>query len=198
MKRTKEEAEITKRKLVDAAFREFLSTGFDQSRLEDIASLAGVTRGALYWHFRNKNDLFDMLMEYKDAEAIAMCREIAESEDDPGKKLRKIISLNFPDFKNQKTESNYVRLKVEYYNYLIRTGDKRDVSGSFVNSCVEILTELKKEGRLKPKADIKRIAFTILSICSGSFVRYNSLPKESRNLKTLEKNVMDYVTLIIG
>ena len=51
MKKTKEEAEITKESILQAALEVFSKNGYAASRMIDIAKEAGVTRGAIYWHF---------------------------------------------------------------------------------------------------------------------------------------------------
>ncbi|MDD3352046.1 TetR family transcriptional regulator [Zoogloea sp.] len=58
VRRTKEDAEVTRRHIIDAARRVFLECGVSHTTLEKIAVAAGVTRGAVYWHFRNKTELF--------------------------------------------------------------------------------------------------------------------------------------------
>ncbi|MBA2408538.1 MAG: TetR family transcriptional regulator [Gammaproteobacteria bacterium] len=62
-RRTKEEAEATRERILDAAEEIFLENGVAQTSLEEIAHLAGVTRGAIYWHFKNKVDVFSALLE---------------------------------------------------------------------------------------------------------------------------------------
>lgn len=58
-----QKTEQTKRKLLAAARRVFSRDGFDGSRIDDIARLAGFTRGAFYAHFKSKEDLFFALLE---------------------------------------------------------------------------------------------------------------------------------------
>lgn len=62
-RRTKEEAAITREQLLDAAERVFRERGVAASSLAEVASAAGVTRGAVYWHFRDKADLFAAMCE---------------------------------------------------------------------------------------------------------------------------------------
>lgn len=62
-RRTKSEAEETRESILDAAELEFLENGVSRTTLERIARRAGVTRGAVYWHFRDKNDLFAAMVE---------------------------------------------------------------------------------------------------------------------------------------
>ena len=63
VRRTKAEAEATRHQILDAAEREFLARGVAHTRLQDVASAAGVTRGAIYWHFADKAALFNAMME---------------------------------------------------------------------------------------------------------------------------------------
>ena len=63
VRKTKEEAEITRRHIIAAARRVFLAWGVGRTTLERIAAEAGVTRGAVYWHFRNKTELFFAMRE---------------------------------------------------------------------------------------------------------------------------------------
>lgn len=63
MRKTKTEALKTKEHLILAALETFYRKGIARTSLNEIAQAAGVTRGALYWHFKNKEDLFDALFQ---------------------------------------------------------------------------------------------------------------------------------------
>jgi len=63
VRRTKEEAQETRNRLLDTAELVFQEKGVSRTSLNEIAEAAGVTRGAIYWHFKNKADLFDAMME---------------------------------------------------------------------------------------------------------------------------------------
>ncbi len=63
VRKTKEEAEKTRKDLIDAARRVFHQCGVSRSTLEKIAKEAGVTRGAVYWHFKDKAELFFAMRE---------------------------------------------------------------------------------------------------------------------------------------
>lgn len=62
MRRTKEEAEKTRIALLAAAEQLFLDKGVAHTSLDQIARAAGVTRGAVYWHFENKAHLFHEML----------------------------------------------------------------------------------------------------------------------------------------
>src|SRR5690606_1136788 len=60
-RRPKADAEPTRCRLLDAAERLFHDQGVARTSLDDIARAAHVTRGAIYWHFRDKHHLFDAM-----------------------------------------------------------------------------------------------------------------------------------------
>ncbi|QEA12447.1 TetR family transcriptional regulator [Comamonas flocculans] len=62
-RRTKEEADATRQALLDAAERVFYDKGVGRASLAEIAQAAGATRGAIYWHFKDKVDLFNAMMD---------------------------------------------------------------------------------------------------------------------------------------
>ena len=63
VRRTKADALTTRNNLLDAAEQLFQSRGVSHTSLNDIATAAGTTRGAIYWHFKDKADLFNAMME---------------------------------------------------------------------------------------------------------------------------------------
>lgn len=56
-------SDITKNRILKCAKREFLSKGFENAQVAEIAKLAKVTTGAIYRHFKNKEALFFTLIE---------------------------------------------------------------------------------------------------------------------------------------
>ena len=71
MRKTKTEAQKTRQHLLDAALEVFWRDGVTRASSQAIAQEAGVTRGALYWHFKNKEDLFETLFEQQYADFFA-------------------------------------------------------------------------------------------------------------------------------
>jgi TetR/AcrR family acrAB operon transcriptional repressor len=94
-RRSKEDALETRNSLLDAAERVFLAQGVAGSSLNDIAQEAGATRGAIYWHFQDKADLFNAMMDrvslpLQDAMAHV---DQATGSGDPLPQLRAAIRL---------------------------------------------------------------------------------------------------------
>jgi TetR/AcrR family transcriptional regulator, acrAB operon repressor len=96
VRRTKNEAQETRSRILDAAERLFSKHGVSRTSLEDIAAAAGVTRGAIYWHFEDKSDLFGAMVNRVTLPMEAMvARSSDESVEDPIGSLREcaVIAL---------------------------------------------------------------------------------------------------------
>ncbi len=88
-RRTKEEAQETRNRILDTAEEVFREQGVTSTSLADIADAAGVTRGAIYWHFRNKGDLFAAMLDRVALPMEEMIRRAADaSTEDPLSSLR--------------------------------------------------------------------------------------------------------------
>jgi TetR/AcrR family acrAB operon transcriptional repressor len=79
MRKTKEEADITKQSILDAAVKLFSEHGVAKTSLEKIAKAAGVTRGAVYWHFSSKQDIFEALHDQLHSPFIQMITDGLEA-----------------------------------------------------------------------------------------------------------------------
>ncbi|SDU26769.1 TetR family transcriptional regulator [Halopseudomonas salegens] len=62
MRRSKQDAEKTRLKVIDAALTLFSRNGYSNTTLAMIAAEAGYSRGPIYWHFKNKDDLYQAVL----------------------------------------------------------------------------------------------------------------------------------------
>ncbi|CAN7572495.1 helix-turn-helix domain-containing protein [Devosia sp. LjRoot3] len=84
-RRTQEERrDATRRALIAAARRQFAENGYAATNTPAIAAEAGVTRGALYHHFADKQALFEAVVEEEHALLALAINAAAEAEDEPG------------------------------------------------------------------------------------------------------------------
>ena len=80
MRRTKEEAEQTRQDIFEAGLRVFSEKGFAAATMSDVAKEAGTTRGAIYWHFRNKDAFFQEIVHRLSDRFRGIMLEATESE----------------------------------------------------------------------------------------------------------------------
>ncbi|WP_391488321.1 acrEF/envCD operon transcriptional regulator [Leclercia tamurae] len=62
-RKTKAEAQKTRQLLIEAAIEQFAARGVASTTLTDIADAAGLTRGAVYWHFSSKAEIFNAIWQ---------------------------------------------------------------------------------------------------------------------------------------
>jgi TetR/AcrR family acrAB operon transcriptional repressor len=92
-RRTKDEAVETRNQILDAAERVFSTRGVSRTSLADIAVAASVTRGAIYWHFKDKADLFcEMVARVTMPMEDAPCQINPALETDPLAGVRAMLT----------------------------------------------------------------------------------------------------------
>lgn len=95
-RRTKEDALVTRDLILDAAERVFQRRGVSRTSLQEIAQDAGLTRGAIYWHFQNKSDVFGAMMQRVTLPMAATLQAPPEAEAaDPLQHLRRTLASAF-------------------------------------------------------------------------------------------------------
>ncbi|MEO3989687.1 multidrug efflux transporter transcriptional repressor AcrR [Pseudocitrobacter cyperus] len=91
-RKTKQEALATRQHILDVALKLFSQQGVSSTSLVDIARAAGVTRGAIYWHFKDKSDLFGEIWELSESSIGDLENEYrVKFPDDPLSVLREIL-----------------------------------------------------------------------------------------------------------
>lgn len=94
MRRTQQQAMRTRSKIIESAAQTFLQHGFFRSSLSSVAVRAGVTRGAVYGHFRNKLALAEAIFESSSYDADPfMVRQGSRSHDPLGHLRSELIRL---------------------------------------------------------------------------------------------------------
>lgn len=92
-RRTKEDAAATRDLILDTAEQVFQRRGVSRTSLQEIAQEAGLTRGAIYWHFQNKGDVFNAMMERVTLPLEANFKD--QDQGDPLAQLRKSVAKAF-------------------------------------------------------------------------------------------------------
>jgi TetR/AcrR family acrAB operon transcriptional repressor len=84
VRKTREEALATREQLLDAAEQVFQKRGVGHTTLAEVADAAGLTRGAIYWHFKSKADLFEAMVARAELPMdTAMEQMASDSLEDP-------------------------------------------------------------------------------------------------------------------
>ena len=171
-RRTKEEAQQTRNALLDAAEAVFDARGVSGASLQEVAETAGVTRGAVYWHFRDKADLFNAMM---DRAILPFERHwLVASPDDAADPLQRLRDVLFDILRQTAGDARLQRVlaistqKVEY------VGELDAIRQRHLRVCVQALQRFEAllrlagaAGQLAPGVAPKAAARALHALVDG-------------------------------
>jgi len=85
----KSKAKDTKHAILYSALAVFSEKGYDSSSISEISGNANVTKGALYWHFKDKHDLYQELIKFLAREISGQAQILASDAESPLTRIRK-------------------------------------------------------------------------------------------------------------
>ncbi len=179
-RKTKEEAMKTREAIIDAAVRVFSEKGIPRTTLADIAREAGVTRGAIYWHFKNKEDLLEVLWDDVFS-PFDIVRHVAGDigEKDPlgvlykahlalfqglQKNPRRLQMLNLLLFSEAADDSAY-QVHAQHFK------EGQDVLGKVLEKAIE-------QGQLPQSFDVRQGSLAIMVFISGLLRKWMMFPDQ--------------------
>ncbi|MBB4104425.1 TetR family transcriptional regulator [Allorhizobium borbori] len=168
MRRSKQDAEQTRIDILDAAEQMFCTQGVASATLEKISRAAGVTRGALYWHFKDKLDLLRALHERSLTPEEVLIRNAAtQGHDDPLGLLEQAavdMLLNFEQDERQQ------RMFVIMNSHAIddeAAAWQREVNADLFRTLAMLATQAQALGRLAPDLTPDEAAIMMIASMGG-------------------------------
>lgn len=171
-RRTKEEAQETRTLILDTAERVFQEKGVGHTTLADIAAAAGLTRGAIYWHFENKAALLQAVNDRVHLPLEALNQVIADANlDDPSRALRETAVTVL----RQAAEDERTRRVFEIFSYKCEyVGDmadmlarQRDSRRACLAAIGENLRHAVQKGQLPADLDVAQAAVGLYALVNG-------------------------------
>ncbi len=149
VRKTKQEAEQTRQCIINAAREVFVDKGVSKTSLEEIARHAGVTRGAVYWHFENKSDLLHAmrdqvvlpLIDRMDDELLLNLDKEQNPDNDPLTRIENFLLCTIQVLSDhQETRQTYeiMMTKCEY------VGEFEKVMQQIMSNCSSIVDKLEQ------------------------------------------------------
>lgn len=171
MRRTKEEAELTRNTLLDAALTVFQRKGYADSRLEDVAEEAGVTRGAIYHHFGGKVELYNALVEERFSRANRVWEEAIKAGGTPVQILRRmmITALHYleadPDYR---AVQELVTFKTGYVGELEASlRRKQESTRTLIDYVTTLIEQGIDTGEIRPGVNPRDAALALIGAMNG-------------------------------
>ncbi len=133
---TKAEAQATRHRLLDAAECLFHRNGVSQTSLQHIATEAGATRGAIYWHFKDKADLFNAMMERVTLPLEQSLQQAATRGTDPLVGLRDSLRNALVQMRDDPQLRRVVEIAVHKVEYVDEMRAVRERHLNVRNQCI--------------------------------------------------------------
>ncbi len=196
-----QEGQVTlKEKLIHEALRQFSKKGYHATSTVDIIDAVGTSKGGLYNHFRNKDELFYQALEH--ARQIWRERNL-QGLDEISRPIDKVIKIleNYRD--NYLADSENFPGGCIFVNFAVEFSDQRpelahSVNDGFIN-LKRMLNRLLKEelagGTLQNVADTEEIVELIFTGLLGACVIY-TLDKSKSQLDKSISTLINYLNMI--
>lgn len=170
-RKTKEEALETRHAILDAAESVFYRKGVARTTLSDIATEAGVTRGAIYWHFANKGEVFDAMMR----RAIDPLEEISEVDYSTSERpLEELRARVLGVIERIDADPRYIRVfaiamhKCEYVDEMVPVVDQcLECCDRHLLRQEQAFAEARDRGDLPDDVDPHRAALSLSAMIDG-------------------------------
>lgn len=202
VRRTKEDALITRDLILDAAERVFLRRGVARTALQEIAEEAQLTRGAIYWHFQNKADVFDAMLQRVKLPMLTRLNSqpLAES-DNPLQHLRQNVASAF----NETVHNLQVRRVFEIASHRVEYGD--DLQAVRYRHIVErtarvvdlarVLALAQAKGQVRPQLETHAAAVGLFALLDGLMTNWLLQP-EAFDLEVVGAQALDAYLVGLG
>jgi len=199
MKKTKEEALVTKQRILDKAVELFIQNGFSKTTLDEIALQANVTRGAIYWHFKDKLDILNDLIDTQHENFSHFLQDLMRKDSSSFNKIQKIIEEIVRHFFETKSFQNFIELtwfKIEYTELSNLKTTKTELTQYFIHNFRHLVKEVQDLGEIKKNINDNDIAITITNMINGMYRLYFMLPDQINTKEEAMRSFNSYLHLI--
>lgn len=179
LRRTKADALKTRESILDAAERVFFERGVSRTTLEQVAHATGVTRGAVYWHFQNKSDLFNAVVERVRMPLESAFYRILETADtlDDLERLCATALAEVHEDERLRRVYTVLLLKCEYTEDMGSLIEReRAAREQATKSLTRFFSRLQKTGQIITAREPRALALALYAYMLGLYTDYLRSP----------------------
>lgn len=136
-------SEERKAQILDTAEEVFASRGFDGANMDLIAERSGLSKGAVYWYFKKKDDIIGALLDRVFRRSINSLRRIASEADSPRSRLLRIGEQISRDYQGLQ---RLMPIALEFYAIALRRKNIRKHLAGLYEELLSILTPVIEQG----------------------------------------------------
>ncbi|WP_343647960.1 acrEF/envCD operon transcriptional regulator [Enterobacter sp.] len=170
-RKKKEDAQKTRQQLIEAAIVQFATRGVANTTLTDIAEAAQVTRGAVYWHFSSKAEIFNAIWEQQQPLREIIRDRLSLSEnDDPLLMLREQFITGLQYIAHEPRQWALLQIlyhKCEFNSDMISECEIRNRIGLSEQTLRITLEKCRARNSLSPQVNIDLAVIVLHGFFSG-------------------------------
>ena len=156
-----------KEQIMDAALKIIISKGYENSRMDDIVDLSSMSKGAIYWYYKSKKEVYLNLVNYWVIKYSTVINHIVEEDDSPAEQLKDVFEYFILQYEQ---DPSAFKALVEFWSLAGRDKDfqkKLDkVYSKFLEFLERIINKGVKSGEFK-NLDVRVTALSIMVNIEG-------------------------------
>jgi TetR/AcrR family acrAB operon transcriptional repressor len=202
MRRTKEDAAKTRQSVLDAALKLFGQRGYSGTTLRLIAAEAGCSRGPIYWHFANKEELFEAILAYSQVPLEQLIDEYGDSqvqedpEDVAADFARRWLRLLLDDAYFRQSFEIFLN-KTEFTEEVSKTLQReRALTSSLILTFTGMVERFRRLRGIESTRPAEAAAFSMYAYLMGLTQSWLFYPELADLENSLENFVADFLRLL--
>ena len=186
----------SKEQILEAAMKVFVKKGYSQTRMEDIAELSGLSKGAIYHHYDSKKNLFLALIDYWEEYFFF---KVFFNKDVKSKKAEDLLRDMATDIIETFKSSKYILLaELEFWSLANHDEDVRAKTEALYMKLMKLIRSIISKG-IKEN-DFKQLnvdvaALSVMTSLQG--VIWFSIFKDTDKMISAEQYLNDVIEFII-
>ena len=150
-----------KEQIMDAALRTIVQKGYDNSRMDDIVSLSNLSKGAIYWYYKSKKDVYLDLINYWVLRYSAVINHLIEEDHSAADQLKSLFLYFTNQFEN---DPSLYKALVEFWTLAGRDKDFQKKLNKVYSNFLVLLEDIISRGVETGEFKNLNVQITALSI----------------------------------
>ena len=177
------------KQIVQAAIKVFTRAGFQQASMDDIVVESGLSKGALYWYFKSKDEIIVAALDYLFAGELIGMRRLANAEGSAEERLMEFARLSIEEVKNM---MRITPITYEFYSLAFRNKTVQKSLRKYFQNAIDALVPVIEQGMAQGefrRVNAREAAITLGAIMEGSLLLWVFDPKMVQLDKQLESGI---------
>lgn len=179
----------TRTQILTAAFESFAERGYDKTSMDDIVRRSGLSKGSLYWHFKNKHDLLLAVMDMVMKDLKLIMERMTDPNQSAGDRLRQGFIETAEAFTTNPTFSG---LLVNFFFQASQSPEARTIMQDAYEVYVTLIAGIIRDGIANHEfRDVDARQTAIMLIGAGDGIVFQLLLDPPWNIAELMNMLFD-------